>query len=214
MKFCKKLIRQSQLAFCLCFVLLLPFLTGCNQETKNKPVAVSLNSTALSHSSLNISINQEPSKIGFSAAPENLKNAFGTSSYEFFTISLSGLVNLDDAKINAIPTKADGTTLTSSEDESEVAYFTDYLTFYFKVQSDVRTIKIGINSPFTPIESNRLIDGKYYLNFKYLYLSNNKTTANAFDYGLDNYLYIETRNNNDKTLNKFILKLSYDLLFV
>ena len=190
------------------------FLAACNNESKTENVAVSLNSTALSHSSLNISINQEPSKIGFSSASEDLKNAFGLTSYDFYTISLSGLVSLDDAKINAIPTKADGSTLLSSDDESEIEYFTDYLSFSFKVQSDIRTIKIGATAPFVPIDKNRLIEGNYYLNFKYLNLSSDKLIAQAFDYGLDNFIYIETHNNDDKTLNKFIVKLSYDLLFI
>ena len=207
---------RKQIGLCLIFFIFIfaTILAGCEESTEITKVNASIASSSLSSSSLNISINSDPSKIAFSNKLPTLNEAFGSNSYDFYTLGLSGIINLDDAYINAIPTKSDGKTITSSDDENDLAYFTDYLTFSFKVQSDVRTIKVGIDSPFMAIEKNRLINGFYYLNFKYLYLSSDKNTAKAFDYGLDNFIYIETKNNEDLTLNKFILKLSYDLLFI
>ena len=209
----KKLISTLVSLILLCGSILF---VACNDEQpRATAIEADLSASATKTANLTISANKNPSKIAFNEDLSELNAAFGSSTYDFYTLTLCGIVDLNDIFINSIPTKENGQTWLSSDAPELLSYYTDYFTLKIKVPSDVKTIKIGqTNSVMEQIDANRLIEGYYYLNFKWLNLSANKQTATAYSYPNNNFVLIEFYNSENNKYVSLILKIILDLIFV
>lgn len=201
----------------ICLTLIFSLLlSGCDNNVGINPeITTSLSSSATNTSSLTISNNITPSKIAFADNLPELKSAFGNKTYDFFTICISGIVNKNDVYINAIPTKNNDETLYPSDDQSLLAYYTDYFQLAIKVPSNIKTIKqIDQSQAPQEIDINRLMNGYYYLNLKWLNLSADKTQLKAFEYDNNNYYLIEFFNSENQIYSSMIVKIIIDIIFV
>ena len=207
---------KNKLLTILTALLLIPplFFVGCkNDQTSSPFIVASLDSSLVSSPSLSISVSNKPSKISFSEKLSSLKAIFGNQTYDLYNITISGIAILDNIIISAIPTNENGETVSASQTD-QIAYFTDYFSVKFKTTSNIKTISVGEPNNSESINKNRLIDNYYLLNLKWLKLSKNKESATTFDYENSNYLLIETKDANNQTLEKFMLHLTFDIIFI
>lgn len=186
---------------------------GCKQNEEPK-FKVNLEIAKVAKTSLALSINPEPAEIQFTDNTPVLLETFGSEKYEFINISLSGLVKIEDAKLNATPIKENGSIWTEEDKPEDLFCYTDYLSLAIKIPSNTKTIRFSKDDPFVPIDKNRKIGNFYYLNFKWLNLSPDQKTIKAFEYNPDNYILIQMKDIDNKQNLSLILHLSYDLTFV
>ena len=208
-------MKNKLLTFLTAFLITFSFLfVGCQSGQSSSPfIIVSLDSSAISSPSLSVSVSSSLSKISFSEKLSSLKSVFGTETYDLYNVTISGIAIIDNIIISAIPTNENGETVNASQTD-QIAYYTDYFSLKFKTTSLIKTISIGEPNNSEAINKNRLIDGYYLLNLKWLKLSKNKETATTFDYGNSNYMLIETKDANNQTLEKFMLHLTFDIIFI
>lgn len=199
-----------------CAVIFCP-LAGCTTE-QNKSVLVSLDGTKVCPQTLSVSVNTEPALVQFDSTKPELFETFGNKTYNCFNIYLAGSVDISVAKNSAIPLDANGLSVAPSANttppDAEVDYFTDYFTFSFPISQNTATIKFGTDGKLEALNKNRRIDGLYYLNFKWLYISPDKTQIKIYPYPNANYFYIETRNTNNTVLQEFLIHLTFDVSFI
>jgi|GEM_PF-5877295 len=199
-------------------VILLVFsltLIGCSNSSGNgKKAFASITSTRAQTAAMAVSVNSEPSRISFSSSQPGLRAKFGSKTYNYYNVCLSGLVSLSDIYLSSIPTAENGETITNAADIENISYYTDYFTFAFPITSDAQTIKIGVENASQTIDKNHLINGYYYLNLKWLKLSTDKSIAEVYNYANSNYILIEVKNSQNETLLEFILHITYDLTFI
>ena len=210
----KKFIKYlNYICFCTLFCLFSFVFAGCSSKNEETYMA-SLNTTTVGKTSLSISITNKPYTVQFTSNTPTLLEEFGSETYNCINICLAGIVNTEEAKLNATPIKQDGSPYTSQDQPQDLFCYTDYFQFAFPISSYAKTIRFSKDEPLTAIEKNRVIDNYYYLNLKWLNLSPDKHTIKTFEYENDNYIYIQVNSVENTTSTMFLLHLTFDITFV
>ena len=198
----------------LCFLCFTFVFTGCALQENSAEIEATLESSALAQEQIIISASKSAKMLSFD---ENLPEIFdflGNAPYKTYTITLFGVVYKDAIKNKLVAIKEDGTHFQPTESTDLINGYIDYFTLKIKLLSNETSIKLSPTAVPQPLNKLRIIDGYYYLNLVWLNLDKTKTTFSLKEYQPENYIYIETLSPAQKTIQKLLIKLVYDITFI
>ena len=200
------------LSFC-CFGFSLMFV-GCNPKENSAEIDATLESSNLVQEQIIISTSKNAKTISFDENSPEIFNFLGNSPYKTYSITLFGVINKEAIKNKLVAIKEDGTHYQIAEDADLINGYIDYFTLKIKMLSSETSIKFAPSGTPEPLNKLRIIDGFYYLNLVWLNLDKSKTIFTLKEYEPENYIYIETLSPTQKTIQKLLIKLVYDITFI
>jgi len=200
--------------FVFCCIGLIILFSACSSQEENAEVLISLESSNLGQEEILVSTSKNAKMISFDENLPEIYNIFGNTPYKTYSATIYGIARKESIKNKLVPVKADGTHWQATENKNLIENYVDYFTLKIKLLSNETSIRFSPNAESEPLNKLRIINGNYYLNFVWLNLDKTKTNFSLKEYEPENYIYIETLSPTQKTIQKFILKLTYDITFV
>ena len=187
---------------------------GCNPKENSAEIDATLESSNLVQEQIIISTSKNAKTISFDENSPEIFNFLGNSPYKTYSITLFGVINKEAIKNKLVAIKEDGTHYQIAEDADLINGYIDYFTLKIKMLSSETSIKFAPSGTPEPLNKLRIIDGFYYLNLVWLNLDKSKTIFTLKEYEPENYIYIETLSPTQKTIQKLLIKLVYDITFI